>query len=100
MTADRRVDRARGALLGTFVGDALGMPYEGQPPDAVPDRLEMVAARRGRGTYTDDTQMTIALAESLVGRVASMPTTSPGHSSRPTIRSAATARAPAECWHC
>lgn len=68
MTADRRVDRARGALLGTFVGDALGMPYEGQPPDAVPDRLEMVAARSGRGTYTDDTQMTIALAESLVGQ--------------------------------
>jgi len=66
MTADRRVDGARGALLGTFVGDALGMPFEGRPPDAVPEQLEMVAARLGRGTYTDDTQMAIALAESLL----------------------------------
>jgi poly(ADP-ribose) glycohydrolase ARH3 len=59
-------DRARGALLGTFVGDALGMPFEGAPPDAVPERPEMEEARLGRGTYTDDTQMMIALAESLV----------------------------------
>jgi poly(ADP-ribose) glycohydrolase ARH3 len=62
------LDRARGALLGTFVGDALGMPYEGVPPSAVPERLEMRDARLGRGTYTDDTQMTIALAESLLER--------------------------------
>ena len=62
------VDQARGALLGTFVGDALGMPFEGQPPAAIPRRLEMLDARLGRGTYTDDTQMTIALAESLLER--------------------------------
>ena len=68
MTADRRLDRARGALLGTFTGDALGMPFEGEPPEAVPERLEMLAARLGRGTYTDDTQMAIALAESLLER--------------------------------
>jgi poly(ADP-ribose) glycohydrolase ARH3 len=59
-------DRARGALLGTFVGDALGMPYEGRPLDEVPERVEMLEARLGRGTYTDDTQMMIALAESLI----------------------------------
>jgi len=64
----RRIDLARGALIGTFVGDALGMPFERQPPHAVPERLEMVAARLGRGTYTDDTQMAIALAESLLER--------------------------------
>jgi len=66
-----RREAARGALLGTFVGDALGMPYEGSLPEAAPEPLEMVEARLGRGTYTDDTQMTIALAESLVehGRV-------------------------------
>jgi poly(ADP-ribose) glycohydrolase ARH3 len=63
---DREIDRARGALLGTFVGDALGMPFEGEPPAAIPARLEMVEARLGRGTYTDDTQMAIALAESLL----------------------------------
>lgn len=59
-------DRARGALLGTFVGDALGMPYEGRGPRAIPASLEMVDARLGPGTYTDDTQMMIALAESLL----------------------------------
>jgi poly(ADP-ribose) glycohydrolase ARH3 len=64
--ADR--DRARGALLGTFVGDALGMPFEGTAATDIPARVEMVAARRGRGTYTDDTQMMIALGESLLER--------------------------------
>ena len=64
-------DAVAGSLIGLFCGDALGMPYEAQPPDAVPERLEMEEARLGRGTYTDDTQMAIALAESLVrcGRV-------------------------------
>ena len=68
---DAVIDRARGALLGTFVGDALGMPYEGRPPDEIPERVEMIDARLGRGAYTDDTQMMIALAESLIacGRV-------------------------------
>ena len=65
------VDKARGALLGTFVGDALGMPFEGRAHTEVPEAVEMVAARRGLGTYTDDTQMMIALAESLIeqGRI-------------------------------
>jgi len=62
------VDRARGALLGTFVGDALGMPFEGRPAGEIPRDVEMVEARRGRGTYTDDTQMMIALTESLIAR--------------------------------
>jgi poly(ADP-ribose) glycohydrolase ARH3 len=62
------IDRARGALLGTFTGDALGMPFEGASPAAIPERLVMLDARLGRGTYTDDTQMTIALAESLLDR--------------------------------
>jgi len=61
-----RNDAVAGALLGTFVGDALGMPYEGMSSAAVPPRLEMVEARRGRGTYTDDTEMMIVLAESLL----------------------------------
>jgi poly(ADP-ribose) glycohydrolase ARH3 len=61
-------DRARGALLGTFVGDALGMAWEGAPPEAIPERVEMREARLGKGTYTDDTEMMIALAESLLER--------------------------------
>jgi poly(ADP-ribose) glycohydrolase ARH3 len=67
-TATDASDAAAGALLGTFVGDALGMPFEGQPAAAIPARLEMEEARLGRGTYTDDTQMMIALAESLLER--------------------------------
>jgi poly(ADP-ribose) glycohydrolase ARH3 len=59
-------DQASGALLGTFVGDALGMPFEGLSYAAIPEDVEMVEARRGCGTYTDDTQMMIALAESLI----------------------------------
>jgi poly(ADP-ribose) glycohydrolase ARH3 len=58
--------RALGALLGTFVGDAVGMPYEGVPAPSIPERLEMVEARLGRGTYTDDTEMMILVAESLL----------------------------------
>ncbi len=67
-TRQRRLDAARGALLGTFVGDALGMPYEGSSPERVPDHVEMAEARLGQGTYTDDTEMMIALAESLLDR--------------------------------
>lgn len=60
----------RGALLGTMVGDALGMPIEGMPSSVIRARFdlvtEMLPARLGRGTYTDDTQMMIGLAEALL----------------------------------
>lgn len=52
--------------MGAFVGDALGMPYEGQPGQTVPECVEMRAGRAPAGSYTDDTQMMIALAESLL----------------------------------
>jgi poly(ADP-ribose) glycohydrolase ARH3 len=64
--ASRVVESARGALLGTFVGDALGMPYEGAEARQIPAELDMVEARLGRGTYTDDTRMMMAVAESLL----------------------------------
>ncbi|MEE8278032.1 MAG: ADP-ribosylglycohydrolase family protein [Thermoanaerobaculia bacterium] len=60
-------DRFRGALLGTFVGDALGMPLEGLHGILRRGTVrEMLEARLGRGTYTDDTQLMIALAEALL----------------------------------
>jgi poly(ADP-ribose) glycohydrolase ARH3 len=63
-------DRFVGSMIGTFVGDALGMPLEGMTAAAIFHRhgrvSDMLDARLGPGTYTDDTQMTIALAESLV----------------------------------
>ena len=65
-----------GALIGTFVGDALGMPVEGWSWTRIArewgEVREMLPARLGRGTYTDDTLLMIALAESLLanqGRV-------------------------------
>lgn len=64
------LDRFEGALLGTCVGDALGMPVEGWDPSEIHARFgaltDMQEARLGRGTYTDDTEMMIALAESLI----------------------------------
>jgi len=59
-------NRAAGALLGTLAGDALGMPWESAPPGAIPAVLDMEPARLCAGTYTDDTEMAIALAESLL----------------------------------
>lgn len=57
----------RGALLGTAVGDALGAPVEGL-------NMEMVRSVYGNekewemveGRYTDDTEMMIGVAESLI----------------------------------
>ena len=60
----------RGALLGTMVGDALGMPVEGMSNSVIRARYdlvtEMLPARLGRGSYTDDTEMMIGLAEALL----------------------------------
>lgn len=90
MNTEELRDKFAGALLGTFVGDALGAPVEGWPPDRLRETLDNLAlqppgSRRemydalvgllsldvggvvppGSGRYTDDTQMTIGLAESL-----------------------------------
>ena len=63
-------DCFKGALLGTAVGDALGMPVEGWHPEDIRMKYgvleNMVDARAGKGRYTDDTEMMIALAESLI----------------------------------
>jgi ADP-ribosyl-[dinitrogen reductase] hydrolase len=62
-------DRARGALLGLAVGDALGATLEFTVRDALPHHTEMIG--RGPfhldpGVWTDDTSMALALADSLV----------------------------------
>lgn len=61
-------DHFRGALLGTFLGDALGMPLEGtgQLRYGHGEVRDLLHARLGRGTYTDDTQLMIGLAEALL----------------------------------
>jgi ADP-ribosyl-[dinitrogen reductase] hydrolase len=60
-------DRARGCAVGAAVGDALGMPLEFGPRQSS-DHLvrEMRAGRLPAGTFTDDTEMALALAESLL----------------------------------
>lgn len=59
------LDRYRGALVGTAVGDALGAPMEGRlrVPSAYLDSLDDGSPYL---TYTDDTAMTIGVARSLV----------------------------------
>ena len=54
-----------GALVGTGVGDALGAPFEGRG-QVNPEEVEAVAEKLEILTYTDDTHMTIGIAESLV----------------------------------
>ncbi|WP_308258157.1 ADP-ribosylglycohydrolase family protein, partial [Pseudonocardia lacus] len=77
---DARLDRARGALHGLAVGDALGMPTESLPRTevvarygAVVDRFhpgardQPVAPDLPAGTVTDDTEQAVLLGELLVG---------------------------------
>lgn len=63
-------DRVAGALLGTFVGDQLGAPFEGAPAHVVAQQLgfdtETAAKWIRSSCYTDDTQMMIGVAESLI----------------------------------
>ena len=63
-------DKFVGALVGTQAGDALGMPVEGFSIDKIRGSFRRVEgfmnSRLGLGTYTDDTQMMIGVAESLI----------------------------------
>ena len=65
-------DRFAGSAIGTFVGDALGMPVEGWSHAAIKNRLslvrEMLPGRFPPGFYTDDTEMMISILECLVER--------------------------------
>ncbi|MGV0838465.1 ADP-ribosylglycohydrolase family protein [Mycolicibacterium thermoresistibile] len=59
-----RHDRIEGVLLGTAAGDALGAPYEFQPPRG--PELEVAMTGGGPwapGEWTDDTAMAVAIAE-------------------------------------
>jgi ADP-ribosyl-[dinitrogen reductase] hydrolase len=59
--------RIRGCAVGAAVGDALGMPLEFGPRRAADDVVrEMHAGRLPAGSFTDDTEMALALGESLL----------------------------------
>ncbi len=63
-------NQVAGSFIGTFVGDALGMPVEGWPAERIQQEFEtldrMLDARLGTGTFTDDTQMMVATARSIL----------------------------------
>lgn len=62
-------DRARGAMIGTLLGDAVGRPFEGTPRGDLP-RLARALEHRVRTPtawmHTDDGEMTLNLAASIV----------------------------------
>ena len=86
MQDDITLDRIEGCILGLAIGDALGFPTEFRRRDAIasafppsgvddfvalhdprwPPRPLIVGRAHPPGTYSDDTQMTIALAEGLL----------------------------------
>src|SRR5205085_1428019 len=71
-------NRVLGCLVGGAVRDALGAPFEGYWGQQIPgpnDLLSDYAEFEGypRGQYTDDTQLTLATVESIVGRGALEP---------------------------
>ncbi len=72
-------DRCIGCLLGTACGDILGAAVEGWSASDIRQSFielrDFLDTDRGFGCYTDDTQMTLALAASLVehGRIDAQP---------------------------
>lgn len=69
MTRDRDPDPVEsivGSLLGLALGDAFGAPHEGGLVERAVWRL--IGRQQGRLRWTDDTQMSLDLAESLVAR--------------------------------
>jgi len=63
-------NRLCGIAVGAAVGDALGLPLEFGPASP-PDRLvrAMQPGRPPAGAFTDDTEIALALAESLLAQI-------------------------------
>ncbi len=60
------IDRAAGVLYGLACGDALGAPYEFEPPRVNGETVDMVGGGSfgwEKGEWTDDTSMAICIAE-------------------------------------
>lgn len=63
------LDRAKGALFGLAVGDALGVPLEFEKRDVHPLVAEMIGGGPfdlKPGEWTDDTSMALCLADALI----------------------------------
>jgi len=76
--SERAAERIEGAIWGHLVGDALGVPYEYRPPEAIGEVVFGARGTHGQppGTWSDDGALMLALLDSLVawdgdaGRVA------------------------------
>lgn len=72
MSASQEIlrDKFKGAVLGCFLGDAFGSGFEGMDPDKARFHIGNLSKTFTR-RYTDDTDMTLALAESVIqhGRI-------------------------------
>lgn len=66
-----RINRARGALLGLAIGDAVGTTVEFSRRGSFPDVTDMTGGgpfRLKAGEFTDDTSMALCLGASLVAK--------------------------------
>jgi len=64
-------DKILGAIYGHLVGDALGVPYEFKPPNAIPERIEWRGYgthNQPPGTWSDDGALMLCLLASIVER--------------------------------
>lgn len=57
-------DKFRGAILGCFLGDSFGAGFEGMNPEKARFHMSILSKKFPR-SYTDDTDMTLALGESI-----------------------------------
>lgn len=65
---ESEAERLEGAIWGHLVGDALGVPYEFLPPEAIREVIFGARGTHGRppGTWSDDGSLMLALLDSLV----------------------------------
>ena len=71
MSSDPALDRAKGALIGLALGDALGTTLEFSGRDTLPRVTDLVGGGPfglAPGQWTDDTSMALCLADSLLDR--------------------------------
>lgn len=65
---EQEAERLEGAIWGHLVGDALGVPYEFRPPEAIGEVVFGARGTHGQppGTWSDDGALMLALLDSLV----------------------------------
>jgi len=63
---DELRNHAAGCLLGLAIGDALGAPFEGRKGPIEPPEKFFIRGDLPAGAYTDDTQMSLITAESIL----------------------------------